>query len=135
MKNLIVVGADCSNAFAEADTPTKPLYMKIDQQFRNWWNIHRKFQHLPKTALYVKVQHAIQGHPESPRLWQTFIDDILINKLGFHTTIHKKCLYRKVEGEQEIFILRQVDDIVVAATSTKVTIAIISTIGKYMKSH
>ena len=134
MKNLIVVGADCSNAFAEADAPTEPLYMKIDQQFRNWWNIHRKFQPLPDSAIYVKVQHAIQGHPESPRLWQTFIDDILLNKLGFHTTTHEKCIYRKVMDGKEIFILRQVDDIAVAAPSTEMANAVITAIGKYMKS-
>ena len=31
IKNLLVFGADCSNAFAEASPPTEPLYMKIDK--------------------------------------------------------------------------------------------------------
>ena len=73
VKNLLVFGADCSNAFAEASPPTEPLYMKIDQQFRNWWKIHKHRSPLSERDLYVKVQHAIQGHPEAPRLWQLLL--------------------------------------------------------------
>ena len=77
LKNLRVYGADCFNAFAEAAPPTEPLYMKIDSQFRSWWTEHRHRSPIPDDNNFVKVQHTIQGHPEAPRLWQTFIDDIL----------------------------------------------------------
>ena len=33
----IVIGADASNAFAEAPAPLAPLYMKLDTQFHSWW--------------------------------------------------------------------------------------------------
>ena len=33
----IVVGADASNAFAEAPPPAAPLYMRLDSQFHTWW--------------------------------------------------------------------------------------------------
>lgn len=33
----IVIGADASNAFAEAPAPLAPLYMKLDHQFHSWW--------------------------------------------------------------------------------------------------
>ena len=89
LKNLKVFGADCSNAFAEAPPPKAPLYMKIDSQFRTWWHKHKRYDPLPEKDLYVQVQHAIQGHPESPRLWQDFIDNILINELGFRPTTHE----------------------------------------------
>ena len=35
--DLIVIGADASNAFAEAPPPKAPLYVVIDQQYRDWW--------------------------------------------------------------------------------------------------
>ena len=37
MEGMTVIGADASNAFAEAPPPVSPLYMLIDDQFRNWW--------------------------------------------------------------------------------------------------
>ena len=36
-KNLIVRGADASNAFAEASATDKPLYYRIDTQYREWY--------------------------------------------------------------------------------------------------
>ena len=41
LENMIILGADASNAFAEAPAPVAPLYMKIDKQFRNWWTKHK----------------------------------------------------------------------------------------------
>ena len=35
LRNYIIYGLDCSNAFAEAPPPVAPLYLKIDQQFRD----------------------------------------------------------------------------------------------------
>ena len=34
---LIVIGADASNAFAEDPALKAPLYVVVDQQFREWW--------------------------------------------------------------------------------------------------
>lgn len=35
--HMLVIGADASNAFAEAPPPKTSLYVIIDQQFREWW--------------------------------------------------------------------------------------------------
>ena len=134
IKNLRVFSADCSNAFAEAPPPTAPLYMKIDAQFRKWWNTHKHRKELPIKDLFVKVQHAIQGHPEAPRLWQIFIDDILIDKMGFRHTTHEKCLYVKTVDGNDVYILRQVDDVAIASDTKETAEAIITEIGSYMKS-
>ena len=37
LRNLVVIGADASNAFAEAPPPIAPLYVTIDKPFREWW--------------------------------------------------------------------------------------------------
>ena len=132
--NLRVYGADCSNAFAEAPPPTEPLYMKIDKQFRDWWTTHKHRDKLPEKDLFVKVQHAIQGHPEAPRLWQIFIDGILIDKMGFRNTTHEKCLYVKCINGENVYLLRQVDDVAIASKTKQTAEAVISEIGSYMKS-
>lgn len=37
IKGMIVMRADASNAFAEAPPPKAPLYVVVDQPFREWW--------------------------------------------------------------------------------------------------
>ena len=99
-----------------APAPKAPLYLKVDAAYKNWWN--KKTNTTLEGDYYVKVQHAIQGHPESPRLWQLFIDHIL-TKIGFCATRHEPCIYRlptDVFGE-EIFLLRQVDDFALGCDS------------------
>ena len=116
VKNKLVFGSDMSNAFAEAPAPKAPLYLKVDIAYKNWY--YKKTGIKLEGDYYVKVQHAIQGHPESPRLWQLFIDDIL-HQIGFRATTHEPCIYRlpdDVFGE-EIFLLRQVDDFALGCDS------------------
>ena len=111
LRNKQVFGSDAANAFAEAPPPKCPLYLKVDAAFRNWYSNKYKIS-LPEDT-YVKVNHAIQGHPEAPRLWQDHIDGIL-QKLGFKPTFHEPCIYsRTLESGEEIFLLRQVDDFAV----------------------
>jgi hypothetical protein len=60
----------------------------------------------------------MQGHPESPHLWEKHIDGIL-RDLGFIPTVHEPCLYSGfIEGLRCIF-KRQVDDFGVATTSKR----------------
>ena len=116
LKNRRVYGADASNAFAEAPPPKAPLYLKVDQAYRDWYK-HRKGIDLPPDT-YVRVQHAIQGHPESPRLWQDHIDKIL-QSLGYNQLTHEPCIYvnRRKDLHEEIYLLRQVDDFAIACTN------------------
>ena len=116
-KNKTIYGADAANAFAEAPPPQSRLWLKIDDAYRNWWT-HKTKEELPADT-YVECHHAIQGHPESPRLWQLHIDSIL-SKLGFISTHHEPCIYRNTTkrfGEDEIYLLRQVDDFAVACNN------------------
>ena len=79
-KGLISIGADAGNAFAEAPPPVEPFYMAIDDQFNEWWV--ECLGNAPIPPGYVlPVQHALQGHPESPRLWETHIHTILVDRL------------------------------------------------------
>ena len=89
-KNLIVRGADASNAFAEASAPTIPLYARVDTQYREWYQ-HKFNKQIPED--YVLLVHkALQGHPESSRLWAIHMDKILCQKFQLKPTTHEGCL-------------------------------------------
>lgn len=60
--------------------------------FKNWY-LHKYGKDLASNT-YVQVKHAIQGHPEAPRLWQTHIDSIL-KDIGFQCTHHEPCIYMR----------------------------------------
>ena len=69
-ENLIVYGADVSIAFAEAPPPKQGFYIRPDKAFREWW-FHKFGEEIPH-GFVIPVLSAIQGHPESPRLWETW---------------------------------------------------------------
>jgi len=128
---LIAVGADVSNAFAEAPPPEAPLFMYIDDNYRDWWENHLKRPPIPKECNVVRVNRAIQGHPESPRLWEKHIDKIL-RDMGFTPARHEPCLYSGTVNGERVFFLRQVDDFALATPSTVSCEAVIKYINSKM---
>ena len=112
INNFITIGADTSNAFAEAPAPVAPLYVYVDEQFRTWY-AHRYPNRRPVPPGYVlQVKKALQGHPESPRLWAMLIDRIIKN-LNLKPCAHKPNLYYTANyantGKQVLF-MKQVND-------------------------
>lgn len=132
MKNLIAIGADVSNAFAEAPAPQAPLYLYIDVEFRDWWTNHLGNDPIPPECTVVWVHNAIQGHPESPRLWEKHIDKIL-RDLGLQPATHEPCLYAGQFNNARVLFLRQVDDFAVAATNRSDAEALITAINERMR--
>jgi hypothetical protein len=131
-KGLIAYGADVSNAFAEAPPPIHPLYMRIDDAYRDWWEHHLGKPPIPPHHTVVRVQNAIQGHPESSRLWEKLIDHIL-TKIGFLPTTHEPCLYSgTINGHYTLF-LRQVDDFAIATINEEEANQIIMHINRYLR--
>ena len=130
-KNLIVQGADASNAFAEADAPKHPLYVRVNEPYRQWWTQHLQQPPIPP-GYVLPVFKALQGHPEAPRAWATKIDEILQKQLKLKPTTHEPCLYHGYHKGKEILFLRQVDDFAVAAETSELATEVIDTIDKYM---
>jgi hypothetical protein len=131
---LLAMGADAGNAFAEAPPTTEPFYMRIDDQFREWWTEHLGRPPIPHGHV-LPVNHALQGHPEAPRLWEKHIHGILVNDLKFTPTTHEKCLYsrRPHDAPEELqMILRQVDDFSVSAAKQTTCQEIIKLIGSHL---
>jgi len=131
-ENLIAVGADVSNAFAEAPPPKAPLYMYIDDTYRKWWTEHLGQPQIPADCNVVRVNNAIQGHPESPRLWEKHIHHIL-TILGLRATTHSPCMYTGMIDGTRILLLRQVDDFAVAAKDVAIATNLIQQINSKMR--
>lgn len=89
---LLVVGADVSSAFAKAPAPEDTFYIVPDCIFHSWWVNHKQQQPIP-TGWVLKVEYALQGHPESPHLWDKDITYILNEKIGYQLLHHEQCLY------------------------------------------
>ena len=124
---MIVLGADASNAFAEAPPPKAPLYVEIDQQYREWW-ISKGREEIPK-GYVLPVQHALLGHPESSRLWAKMIDKIIRTTVNLQPCTHEPCLYSgTIDGEKVLF-LRQVDDFAVACRDPKIADKVIDMVS------
>lgn len=116
-ENLLVYGSDVSNAFGEAAPPQQGFYIRPDQAFREWWTDHKGYPPIPD-GYVIPVLAAMQGHPESPRLWEKHIDKIL-RKIGLTPTTHEPCLYSGVLLGERVLLMRQVDDFAVASPSSK----------------
>jgi len=130
-KGMIVTGADVSNAFAEAPAPDEPLYILPDDVFRDWWVNHKGREPIP-AGWVCRVNYALQGHPEAPRLWERHIDQIL-RKIGLTPTTHEPCLYSATMQGEYILFLRQVDDFALATTKTESAQHLITTIDQHMR--
>ena len=130
LKNMSVRGADASNAFAEADSPKNPLYVRLDAPFRDWWRSKDRGE-LP-LHFVLPVKRALQGHPEAPRAWATKIDGILQSKLKLKPTTHENCLYHGIHKGKEILFLRQVDDFAVGCSDDAICKEIIDLINQEM---
>jgi hypothetical protein len=69
----------------------------------------------------------MQGHPESPQLWEKHTDAILC-ELGLTPTVHEPCLYfGTISGNQVIFKC-QVDNFAIAALDEQTAIILLDMI-------
>ena len=124
--NLPIYGADCIDAYAHADAPSD-TYLTIDEAYSDWYE--KKFGRRIDRRQVLPVHHALQGHPESGKMWMLLIDKVLIKDFGFHTTTHDRCIYRRVVDGKVQLLLRQVDDIIMAIDSESTAKELCNSIG------
>jgi hypothetical protein len=102
-----------TNAFAEAPPPKQGFFIRPDRAFNEWWTQHKNRPPLEQ-GYVIPILSAMQGHPESPRLWEKHADTIL-REVGLTPTVHKPCLYSGTINNQRILFMQQVDDFAIAA--------------------
>jgi hypothetical protein len=117
VENMLIFGADVFNAFAEAPPPKQGFYIHPDRAFHEWWVKHKKRPPIPPNHV-IPILSAMQGHPESPCLWENHAESIL-RELGLMPTVHEPCLYLGIINDQRVKFKRQVDDFAIAAPDAK----------------
>ena len=134
INNFITIGADASNAFAEAPAPVAPLYVFIDEQFRTWYKTRYPDRKPIPPGYVMRVKKALQGHPESPRLWAQLIDKI-IRKLQLKPCAHEPNLYftdNYCNTGKMVLFMKQVDDFCVSCQDRETAKHVIREINEKM---
>ena len=73
---------------------------------------------------------ALQGHPESGKLWEQHINNILKSpQLGFKHTTHDRTIYQAVFKGHKVLLLRQVDDLMIQTDNEAIAKEIFKIIG------
>jgi hypothetical protein len=112
-ENLLVYGADVSNAFAEAPPPKQGFFIRPDHAFNEWWVQHKNRPPIPHGHV-IPILFAVQGHPESPRLWEKHAD-VILREIGLTPTVHEPCLYSGTINNKRVLFMWQVDDFTISA--------------------
>ncbi|MCE2996259.1 MAG: hypothetical protein LW863_11705 [Flammeovirgaceae bacterium] len=127
-----VYGADAQDAYAHSPPPDQPTYIAIDDQYADWYKA-RHGTNIDR-SMVLPVQHALQGHPEAGRLWETHINHILrCPELHFRHTTHDKTIYTTIFRRVQVLLLRQVDDFALACTTENIAKDIYTIIGSKLQ--
>jgi hypothetical protein len=130
-ENLLIYRADVPNAFAEASPPKQGFFIRPDCAFNEWWVNHKQLPPIPPGCV-ILVLSAMQGHPESPCLWEKHADKIL-REIGLTPTVHKPCLYSGTINGQWLLFMRQVDDFAITAPDAKTSDTLMDMIDDRLK--
>ena len=131
--NYTIFAGDTQDAYAHSPGPPVPTFLSINDIFADWYL--KKYGVTLDRSMVVPVRRALQGHPESGRLWEAHINGILTSpELGFRSTTHERNIYISHKfGPQPILLCRQVDDFAVACPDPSVAEQIFTTIGHKLR--
>ena len=99
---------DVSNAFTQASMDDADVFIEPAKGHETWEWIKGK-----KVSLLLYLKRALYGTKQASRLWQETLRKHLIEQ-GFSNSKADPCLYRLVDGDDEILIGIYVDDMLVA---------------------
>jgi hypothetical protein len=108
VENMLIFGADVSNAFAEAPPLKQGFDIHPDRAFHELWVKHKKRPPIPPNHV-IPILSAMQGHPESPHVRpvpvqqgeQTHVctfsktaasDDVVMKRLGMWEYLPVVCM-------------------------------------------
>ena len=128
-ENLLIFGADVCNAFSKAHVRKQGFYLQPDHAFCEWW-IHQGNPPIPD-GFVIPVMRAMQGHPESPRLWEKWCNN-MIKQHKFKPTTHKLCLYTGIWQGGKCYFKQQVDDFDFATPSIELATSFYNAIDDHL---
>ena len=111
--------------------PKQGFFIRPDRAFNEWWVRHKKLPPIPPGHV-IPILLAMQGHPESPRLWEKHADEIL-QDIGLTRTVHEPCLYSGIINGQRVLFMQQVDDFAIAAPDAKTSDILMDMIDDRLK--
>ena len=113
-----VYGGDIKDDFVHSPSPDIPTYMRIDNVYSEWWS--QCYDKEINRSHVLPVLCCLQGHPESGKIYEHHINQMLSSKeLNFKATIHDCCIYQTNYKGQQILLLRQCDNLAIAATNNE----------------
>ena len=84
--------------------------------------------------MVLPVQHALQGHPESGRLWESHINSILQSApFHFKSTTHDRNIYTATIEDEQVLLLKQVDDFALACSNEGLAQRLYERLGKSLQ--
>ena len=130
--NKKVFGGDAKDAYGHSPGPEVPTYITIDEQYYDWYKY--EFGEALDRRKVLPVKRALQGHPESGKLWEQHINKILTaSPLNFKSTTHDKTIYKADFNGETVYLLRQVDDFAIACDEEATAESIYDIIGKQLR--
>ena len=127
-----IYGGDAADAFAHSPGPDVPTYVSIDDAYAEWYEERQKTS--LDRSLVLPVKRALQGHPESGKLFQRHIDKIITSpELNFRATVLDRSLYRTEYEGETVLLLRQLDDFALSCNSETVANEIVGIIVKKLQ--
>lgn len=102
-RKMKVVHVDVKNAFLNGDLQNE-IFMKQPEGF----SVKGKEDHV------YKLKRSLYGLKQSARCWNNKVNEV-IQSLGFRRGNSDPCLYNKIEGGDETYILLYVDDMLIAS--------------------
>ena len=77
---------------------------------------------------------ALQGHPESSKLWEKHINNIMFsNEHNFKTTTHDWTIYKTIYKGNIVFLLRQVNNFALACKQESTAKESYNVIGRSLR--
>ena len=127
-QNFLLFGGDSKDAFAHSPAPEVLTFMMIDNQYYEWYFHHFK-KKLDKSRV-LPVLCALQGHPESGKLWKRYINNILMSPtFNFKHTTHDRTIYQTTFKGNKVLLLQMVDDLLLQCEHKETAQEIYTLIG------
>ena len=102
--------------------------MTIDNQYYDWY--FHKFNKKLDRSRVLPVLRALQGHPESGKLWEHHINNILLGTaLNVKHTTHDRTIYQTTFDGKKVLLLRMVNDLLIQCEHKDTAKAIYTLIG------